>query len=72
MEWVFNNWHVIVAILGGVLTLATLITGLTPTPKDDAVVAKIRDVLGRLGVLRYSDAPVPGSIKLPGQSPRGK
>lgn len=66
--WVLAHSAELATGLGLVMGLASLITGLTPTPKDDAVVAKVRDFLHRVGVLRYSDEP--GSVKLPGQGPR--
>lgn len=67
LAFLVANKAVIVGIASGVLGLATLITGLTPSPKDDAVVAKIRDFLARFGFAQYSDAP--GSLKLPGVAP---
>lgn len=52
-----------VAILTALVTVASLITGMTNTPKDDSVVATIRNFLSRFGLLTYADAP--GSVKLP-------
>ena len=48
------------AIVAALLPLASLITGLTKTPKDDAVLAKI---LPFLSFLQPKDAP--GTLKLP-------
>lgn len=48
------------AVVGALIPLATVITGLTPTPKDDAVLAKI---LPFLSVVTPKDAP--GTFKLP-------
>ncbi len=67
-QWIAAHSSELVMGVGMAMGLASLITGLTPTPKDDAVVAKVRDFLHRVGIMRYSDEP--GSVKLPGQGPR--
>ena len=41
MEWIEKNLGALVAIAAAIHTLAVLIVNLTPTPKDDAVVARI-------------------------------
>jgi len=38
------------AILGATVTLATLIVAITPTPKDDAFLAKVVAFLERVGI----------------------
>lgn len=50
MEWITQNWKDILAIIGGVVTVASIIVKLTPTPKDDTVLAKVIKVLAALGL----------------------
>lgn len=50
MEWIHNNWKDILAIIGGVVTVASIIVKLTPTQKDDAVWAKVIKVLSALSL----------------------
>lgn len=51
-------------ILVGVLTVATIITGITKSPKDDGVLASISHVLRRLGLVTYADES--GTFSFPG------
>lgn len=41
MDWLLNNWETIFAIWGMLVAFCTAIVKLTPTQKDDNVVAKI-------------------------------
>ena len=41
MELITNHWNDILAVIGAVVSLATLIVGLTPTTKDDEILGKI-------------------------------
>lgn len=50
MEWIQAHWKDILAIIGGVVTVASLIVKLTPTKKDDSVLAKIIKILAVLGL----------------------
>ncbi|MBR4592130.1 MAG: hypothetical protein IKO35_02870 [Elusimicrobiaceae bacterium] len=50
MEWIHTNGKDILAIIGAVVTAASLIVKLTPTPKDDAFLAKIINVLAALSL----------------------
>ena len=48
MDWIIANWASVVAIVTGVVTVASIIAKLTPTQTDDKIVAyvlKIVDVL---------------------------
>lgn len=51
MEWIQSNWKDILAVIGGAVTLATAIVKLTPTQKDDNVLAKIIKVLAALSLV---------------------
>ena len=53
----------ILTIVGSVLSLASLITGLTPTPVDDGIVAAIRKLIGVFSVVTPKDHP--STFKLP-------
>ena len=50
MEWIQAHWKDILAIIGGVVTVASIIVKLTPTQKDDVVLAKVIKVLAALGL----------------------
>ena len=50
IEWIQAHWKDILAIIGGVVTVASLIVKLTPTQKDDGVLAKIIKILAALGL----------------------
>lgn len=50
MEWITAHWKDILAIIGGVVTVCSLIVKLTPSQKDDTVLAKIIKILSVLGL----------------------
>lgn len=50
MEWITTNWTDILAVFGAVVGLATAIVKLTPTQKDDNVLAKVIKVLSALSL----------------------
>lgn len=50
MEWITNHYADILAWIGGVVSCATIIVKLTPTPKDDAILAKVIKVLSALSL----------------------
>ena len=64
-----DKWiNISVTILGSLMGLATLITGLTNSEKDDAIVSKIRYTFNKLfGLTTYKDAA--GTFKFPLQDP---
>ena len=45
MDWLMMNWATLIQIVTGVVTTASIIVKLTPSTKDDAVVAKIMQFL---------------------------
>lgn len=51
MDYIIQHWKDILAIIGAAVTLATLITAITPTQKDDAILAKIIKILSAIGLL---------------------
>jgi hypothetical protein len=50
VDWILENWQTLVAIAGAIVMAARLIVKLTPTPKDDAWLARIIDVLKAVGL----------------------
>jgi hypothetical protein len=53
MDFLLNHWEVGLAAL---LTLATIITRATKSPKDDQALASVKRVLGRLSILDHHDS----------------
>lgn len=64
-----QNWNTIATVAGVVLSIASVVTGLTSTPVDDSIVAFLQKLLGRFSVVTNKDAP--GTFKLPGASASG-
>ncbi len=50
MDWIISNLKDILAIIGAVVTVASLIVKLTPTQKDDTALAKVIEMLAVLGI----------------------
>ncbi|MBO7735883.1 MAG: hypothetical protein J6S67_25160 [Methanobrevibacter sp.] len=48
--WLQANWKDVLAIIGGVVTVASIIVKLTPTQKDDAFLAKVIKILAALSL----------------------
>ena len=51
INWCTQHWQDVLAIIGGVVSVATVIVKLTPTQKDDAVLGKIITVLSALSLV---------------------
>ena len=45
MSWILEHWSEVLQIIGSFVAAATIITGLTPTPKDDEWLKKIVSAL---------------------------
>lgn len=45
VNWIVEHWQDVLSIITGVIGVATIIVKLTPTQKDDAILAKIIKVL---------------------------
>ncbi|MBR0541143.1 MAG: hypothetical protein IJK26_02940 [Clostridia bacterium] len=43
--WCKANWESVLAIIGGIVSVATIIVKLTPTQKDDNILATIIKIL---------------------------
>ena len=50
MEWITQHWKDVLAVIGGVVTVASIIVKLTPTQKDDNVLSKIITILAALSL----------------------
>lgn len=50
MEWIQAHWKDVLAIIGGVVSVCSIIVKLTPTTKDDAILAKIIKLLAIFGI----------------------
>lgn len=50
MEWITTHWKDILETIGAVVLAASAIVKLTPTQKDDNILAKIIKVLSVLGL----------------------
>lgn len=46
-----NHYTDLLAILGGVVSIATVIVKLTPTTKDDAILTKIINILEKFSLV---------------------
>lgn len=50
INWIMAHWMDIGAIIAGVVAVASLVVKLTPTPKDDAILAKVIKVMNALAL----------------------
>jgi len=52
MEWITNNWETVLLIITSIISLASVIVKVTPTPKDDAILAKVLNFLKIIGLYK--------------------
>ena len=52
MDWLVNNWQTVLLIITSIVTLASIIVKLTPTPADDAILAKVINFLKVVGLYK--------------------
>ena len=50
LSWISANIETVIAIVTAVVTLASLIASVTPTPKDNAVITKLYKVIDLLAL----------------------
>lgn len=50
IDWIMAHWKDILAVIGGIVTVCSIIVKLTPTQKDDNILAKIIKILAALGL----------------------
>lgn len=51
INWLFEHWNDVLAIIGGIVAVVSIIVKLTATEKDDTVWAKILKVLAMLSLV---------------------
>lgn len=51
ITWLSEHWDDVLAIIGGIVTVVSIIVKLTATDKDDTVWAKILKVLSALSLV---------------------
>lgn len=51
VNWLFEHWDDVLAIIGGIVAVVSIIVKLTATEKDDTVWAKILKVLAALSLV---------------------
>ena len=45
IEYITQNWDGILAVITGIVTVASAVAALTPTPKDDGIVKLLRKLI---------------------------
>ncbi|MDH4319963.1 MAG: hypothetical protein OEV73_00540 [Desulfobulbaceae bacterium] len=50
IDWLLNHWQDILTAISGVVTAASIIVKLTPTPADDAALARVLRLLDLLAL----------------------
>lgn len=50
IKWISANIETVIAIVTAVVTLASLVASVTPTPKDNAVISKLYKVIDLLAL----------------------
>ncbi len=54
ISFIQNHWDELLAIIGGVVSIASIIVKLTPTTKDDNVLNTIVNFLAKLSIVNTS------------------
>lgn len=50
INWLTENWEGVLGIITSVVAIASVISAMTDTPKDDAVVSKIKRFIDALAI----------------------
>lgn len=51
LDYMVNHYNDILAIIGGIVSVATIITKLTPSTKDDEILTKIVNIISKFSVI---------------------
>lgn len=54
ISFIQNHWDELLAIIGGVVSVASIIVKLTPTTKDDNVLNTVINFLAKLSIVNTS------------------
>lgn len=54
ISFIQNHWDELLAIIGGIVSIASIIVKLTPTTKDDNVLNTIINFLAKLSIVNTS------------------
>ena len=55
VKWIIENWAYIVSALAGVVAVASIIVGLTPTTKDDTFLRKFISFCDHFSIFKTKD-----------------
>lgn len=50
INWITENWEGVLAVITGVIAVASAVSAMTETPKDDAIVSKIKRLIDALAL----------------------
>ena len=55
ISFIQNHWDELLAIIGGIVSVATIIVKLTPTDKDNRVLEKIINFLAKFSIINTKE-----------------
>lgn len=55
VTFIQTHWDEILAIIGGIVSIATIIVKLTPSTKDDEVLNKIINILAKFSIVNTKE-----------------
>lgn len=67
MQWILDNWGMLMSVSVAVLGAASVVTKMTVTPIDDGIVGFLQKLLGFLSGLNHADV---GGVKAPLTKPK--
>lgn len=56
IEWIVENWTNILAGFGGLVLVASIVVGVTPSTKDDSIMRKVIDIIDHISVLQTKES----------------
>lgn len=55
INFIQNHYDELLAIIGGIVSIATIIVGITPTDKDNKVLEKIINLLAKFSIINTKE-----------------
>lgn len=55
MDWIIENWKDILTWIGGIVSCASIIVGITPTTKDNTILSYIVKILDCFSVVQTKE-----------------